>query len=220
MATPTTNLAAEVSARFRAVNGDHPMTAADDAYVNRTHVTLDELCADRTETAADVRAHMLAERLPLPSYLRTDGTEMVPADYFRLADEAGGVAPLPTWFARHWTDSAHAAAEWRAYVDGQYVCLRAVTPRAMQHKDELADAITDHLAHPADTQDWRDRLHTLVDELDALLAEFTAYDRLRFGGPVSRDRFVDDIRAAHPRSPRGQQGQPLDGLGDQPSLCR
>jgi hypothetical protein len=220
MATPTTNLAAAVSARFRAINGDHPMTEADDAYVNRTHITLDELCADRTETADDVRADMLAERLPLPSYLRTDGTEMVPTDYFRLADEAGGVEPLPTWFARHWTDSTHAAAEWRAYVDGQYVCLRAVTPAAMHRKDDLADAITDHLAHQQDTREWLDRLHTLVDELDALLAEFTGYDRLRFGGPVSRDRFVDDIRAAYPRSFSGQQGQPFDGFRDQSSLCR
>jgi hypothetical protein len=199
MATPTTNLAADVSARFRAINGDHPMTEADDAYVARTHVTLDELCADRTETADDVRADMLAERLPLPSYLRTDGTEMVPADYFRLADEAGGVDELPAWFARHWTDSAHAAAEWRAYLDGQYVCLRAVTPPAMQRKDELTDAITDQLARPADSS-WRDRLHELVDELDGLLAEFTDYDRLRFGGPVSRDRFVTDVRATYPRS--------------------
>jgi hypothetical protein len=195
-----TNLAAAVSARFHAVNGDHVITGVDDLCVNRTHVTLDQLCANRPETPDDVRAHMLAERLPLPSYLRTDGTEMVPADYFRLADEAGGIDALPSWFARHWTDSAHAAAEWRAYLAGQYVCLRDITPPAMQRKDELTDAITDHLAHPVDTPQWLDRLHTLVDELDGLLAEFTDYDRLRFGGPVSRDRFVTDVRAAHPRS--------------------
>ncbi|HEX9337577.1 MAG TPA: DUF6058 family natural product biosynthesis protein [Pseudonocardiaceae bacterium] len=208
MATPTTNLEADVSARFRAVNGDHPMTEADDAYVNRTHVTLDELCADRTETADDVRADMLAQRLPLPSYLRTDGTEMVPVDYFRLADEAGGVEELPTWFARHWTDRAHAAAEWRAYLDGQYVCLRAITPAAMQRKDELTDAITDHMAQPRDTPSWPDRLNALVDELDGLLAEFTDYDRLRFGGPVSRDRFVTDIRASRPDSFSGTRCGP------------
>jgi hypothetical protein len=208
MAMPTTNLAADVSARFRAVNGDHPMTEADDAYVNRTHVTLDEVCADRTETVDDVRADMLAQRLPLPSYLRTDGTEMVPADYFRLADEAGGVDELPAWFARHWTDSAHAAEEWRAYLDGRYVCLRAVTPQAMQRKDELLDAITDQLAQPRDTPSWRDRLDALVDELDGLLAEFTGYDRLRFGGPVSRDVFVTDIRAARPDSFGGRRRGP------------
>jgi hypothetical protein len=206
MAKPMTNLAADTAARFRAVNGDHPMTGTDDAYVDRTYVTLARLCADRAETPDDVRADMLARLLPMTSYLRTDGTEMVPGDYFRLADEAGGVEALPAWFTGHWTDSTHAAAEWQAYLDGHYVCLRAVTPTAMRRKDELTDAIKAQLARPTDTRTWQDQLHTLVDELDALLAEFTDYDRLRFGGPVSRDRFVTDVRAAFP-------GNPEPGLG-------
>ena len=75
----------------------------------------------------------------------------------------------------------------------------------MQRKDELTDAITDHLAQPRDT---RDRLDALVDELDGLLAEFTDYDRLRFGGPVSRDRFVTDIRASRPDSFSGGRCAP------------
>jgi hypothetical protein len=32
--------------------------------------------------------------LPRPSYVLDDGTEMFPRDYFRLADEAGGIEPL------------------------------------------------------------------------------------------------------------------------------
>jgi hypothetical protein len=33
--------------------------------------------------------------LPRPSYVLDDGSEMFPADYFRLADDAGGPAALP-----------------------------------------------------------------------------------------------------------------------------
>ncbi|MFC4090091.1 MULTISPECIES: DUF6058 family natural product biosynthesis protein [Micromonospora] len=43
------------------------------------------------------------------------------------------------------------------------------------------------------------RLHALVDELDALEPAFTGYDRLRFGGPTSRDSCVDAVRARYPR---------------------
>jgi hypothetical protein len=60
------------------------------------------------------------------------------------------------------------------YLSGQYVCLTETTPQL---------------------------LHTLVDELDAQTAEFTAYDRLRFGGPVSRDTLINDVRMACPRQP-------------------
>jgi hypothetical protein len=40
-----------------------------------------------------------------------------------------------------------------------------------------------------------ERLQVLVDELDALEPKFTAYDRLRFGGPTSRDTCIDAIPA-------------------------
>ncbi|MEU5663220.1 DUF6058 family natural product biosynthesis protein [Streptomyces longwoodensis] len=43
-----------------------------------------------------------------------------------------------------------------------------------------------------------ERFHTLVDELDILERSFTAYDRLRFGGPTSRDTCIDAVRARFP----------------------
>jgi Family of unknown function (DUF6058) len=43
-----------------------------------------------------------------------------------------------------------------------------------------------------------ERLRTAVDELDALLRPFAPYDRIRFGGPVSRDRYVTALRARFP----------------------
>ncbi|MFF8929785.1 DUF6058 family natural product biosynthesis protein [Streptomyces longwoodensis] len=44
-----------------------------------------------------------------------------------------------------------------------------------------------------------ERLHTLADELDTLEPAFTPYDRLRFGGPTSRDTCIDAVRARFPR---------------------
>src|SRR5438874_1877354 len=102
-------LAVQVAEKYLEVNGRHPMTAADDAYVERFFVTLDELCVGRELTADQVRAHMLAGRLPLPSYLRSDGVEMVPPDLLDLAERAGGIDRLPAWFRSMWADPARAA---------------------------------------------------------------------------------------------------------------
>ncbi|MES9609845.1 DUF6058 family natural product biosynthesis protein [Actinomadura sp. NPDC000929] len=193
-------LKARLAARFREVNGDHPMTAADDAYVTAWFTDLDDLCRDTGRDADEVRRLMLAGRLPLPGYLRSDGAQMVPPDLFDLAGQAGGIDALRGWFLSHWDDPGTAEAEWAAYLDGQYVCLRSVTPQNIQYKDALVSAIGAAPAEPdAGTPAWTRRLHALVDELDALEPPFTAYDRLRFAGPVSRDRCVDAVRARYPR---------------------
>ncbi|MFE9693529.1 DUF6058 family natural product biosynthesis protein [Micromonospora sp. NPDC005806] len=189
-----------VAERFREVNGVHPMTAADDAYVSAQFVVLDELCAVTGWDPDGVRRLMLDRRLPLPGYLRSDGAEMVPADLFALAERAGGVARLAEWFVGCWADPARGAAEWDAYLSGRYVCLRSVTPETIRRKDELTAAIRAAPAEPdAGSAAWLDRLHALVDELDVLEPAFTGYDRLRFGGPTSRDTCVDAVRARWPR---------------------
>ncbi|HEY1175133.1 MAG TPA: hypothetical protein VGF17_03170 [Phytomonospora sp.] len=55
-----------VAEYFIARNGVHPLTPADDAYVTEYFATLDEVTAGRRETADELRAHILAGRLPLP----------------------------------------------------------------------------------------------------------------------------------------------------------
>ncbi|WP_333776167.1 DUF6058 family natural product biosynthesis protein [Streptomyces sp. IBSBF 3136] len=198
---PETDLKQQLMERFREVNGDHPMTDADDAYVSAQFVALDELCAVHDRETDTVRQLMLEQRLPLPGYLRSDGAEMVPADLFALADEAGGTAQLETWFTAHWADPLIAKTEWNSYLSGQYVCLHKVTPATIQRKDHLTAAITAATANEpqAASAQWLERLHALVDELDSLEPAFTAYDRLRFGGPTSRDTCIDAIRARYPR---------------------
>ncbi|ADB29484.1 hypothetical protein Kfla_0360 [Kribbella flavida DSM 17836] len=171
--------------RYLEINGDHPMTAEDDAYVTRQFRVLDELCAEQGRDADEVRRLMLAEKLPMPGYLRSDGAEMVPADLFALADQA---EDLRAWFVAQWADVAEGTEEWGAYLSGQYVCLHSVTPATIQRKGQLIEAIKS-ATDPAE-------LKSLVDELDALEPEFTAYDRLRFGGPVSRDVYITPFRSA------------------------
>jgi hypothetical protein len=132
----------QLASRFREVNGGHPMTPADDAYVTAQFVALDDLCAAHGRDPDETRRLMLAQRLPLPAYLRSDGAEMVPADLFALAEQAGGIDRLQTWFTAHWADPAVGRQEWDSYLSGQYVCLRSVTPASIQRKDYLTAAIS------------------------------------------------------------------------------
>jgi hypothetical protein len=174
-----------VRRRYVEINGTHPMTAADDAYVTRQFRVLSELCQETRHDLDEVRSWMLAGRLPMPSYLRSDGAEMVPANLFEPADKVG-LEHLHEWFVAQWSDPAKGQEEWEAYLSGQYVCLHSVTPATIQRKDQLIRAI-DRTTDPVD-------LKPLVDELDALEPEFTGYDRLRFGGPVSRDTHITAVR--------------------------
>jgi len=197
-------LESAVAARFVATNGDHPMTPDDDAYVSEWFTPLEELAAETGQTADELRQLVLSNRLPLPSYIRSDGAQMVPHDLLELPRRAGGFNQLPEHFAAQFADPVKAVGEWVGYLNGHYVCLRSVSPENMKRKDELVEAIETQLARPEpDSTPWLERLHALVDELDELEPPFAPYDRLRFGGPVSRDRLITDVRerfARHGRS--------------------
>jgi uncharacterized protein DUF6058 len=153
------------------------LTPEDVAYITANFVPLtDEI----------VRAHVAAGRLPGPAYVMDDGTEMVAPDHLALVERAGGIDALRDWF------EARAPGEWDDYISGEYaVCLRAVTPEAIVRKGELIDRIEALLAHGEPSAE----LAAAVDELDALLRPFAPCDRIRFGGPVSRDRHVTAVRA-------------------------
>ena len=186
---------AQVLEQYVAVNGDHPMTEADDAYVREHFVA----------ATPDALAHMREGRLPLPSYVLADGTPMVPAAHGGLAELAGGVDALHDWFLTFWPDDpATGEAEWTHYLSGRCVCLREVTPVRMKQKSarvaEATDAVERLRRDPHDPV-ARGMLGEAVDGvigvlgLDSLLLPMTAYDRLRFGGPTVRDTWVDVPRA-------------------------
>jgi len=189
-----------VATRFYAVNGTHPMTPEDDVYVSEWYVELEALAEMAGIPAFELRRLMLADRLPLPSYIRSDGAQMVARDLLELPRRAGGYEHLPEWFGRQFPSGSDAIREWDGYLRGHYVCLRDVLPETIQRKDYLVKAITAALGNPeADNDDWLQSLHRLVDELDELEPPFTAYDRLRFRGPVSRDTCINAVRARFPR---------------------
>ncbi|HYJ27647.1 MAG TPA: GNAT family N-acetyltransferase [Nocardioides sp.] len=181
--------------RYVAVNGDHPMTAADDAYVREGFVPA-------TPEAMEL---MLEGRLPLPSYVLSDGTPMVTATHGEAAELAGGVDRLHDWFVAFWPDDpATAEQEWVHYLSGQYVCLHEVTPVRIKQKAERvaeAAAAVDLLRRDPHDPVARGMLGEAVDGvlavpgLDSLLRPMTSYDRLRFGGPTVRETWVDGPRA-------------------------
>jgi len=194
-------LRSAVESRFYAVNGIHPMTAEDDSYVTEWYIPLESLAQRAGVDASELRRLMLANRLPLPSYIRSDGAQMVARDLLELPRRAGGYEQLPEWFGQQFESGRDAIREWDGYLRGHYVCLRDVLPETMQRKDQLVKAITATIAKPEpQNDDWLESLHRLVDELDNLEPPFTAYDRLRFAGPISRDTCIDAVRARFPRS--------------------
>jgi Family of unknown function (DUF6058) len=184
------------------------LSAADVEYIRGGFVELDELCSRHARDPLAVRAEIDAGLLPRPSYVLDDGVEMVPADYFGLADQAGGVDRLREAFLRRYALAAAAEPEplaapeeeWQAYLSGEYgVCLREVTPENIVRKSALVERIEAMLAAPDPRHpDWAGRLRGAVEELDALEREFAAFDRIRFGGPSSRDRLITGARNRYP----------------------
>jgi uncharacterized protein DUF6058 len=184
------------------------LTEADIEYIRAGFVPLEELCDKHGEDTFAVRAQIESGRLPKPSYVLDDGTEMMPSDYFDLVDEAGGIDGLHDDFVARYTAAARAEPEplleaedeWAAYLSGEYgVCLRTVMPENIARKSALAERVDRLLARPhLDDTDWGNSVRAAVDELDALERDFAPYDRIRFGGPVSHDRLVDGARKRYP----------------------
>lgn len=180
--------------RYREVNGEHPMSEADEAYV-REHFA---------RASVDQLADIAAGRLPLPGYLLIDGTPMV-ADVSESIDAAGGIEHLHDWFVEFWPDDpATAESEWGYFLSGQYVCLHKLNPISIRRKTAMVEQA--RLAVDALRDDPRDELAQgslgeAVDGglgimgLDKLLLPMTGYDRRRFGGPSVRDVWVDAVRA-------------------------
>jgi len=181
----------QVRERFQHVNGDHPMSPEDDAYVRAHFVEVPD-----PDATLD---RMVAGELPLPSYLLADGTPMVPADYLDPIDWAGGLDRLRAWFVDHWPVDEQDVAdeEWVAYLSGQYVCLGSVTPLTIRRKAVLVEQVEAAVAaleqEPRDTN-ARGSLGEAISKLDALELPMTGYDRLRFAGPLSREVWIDEPR--------------------------
>jgi hypothetical protein len=182
------------------------LSEADVAYVRSNYFTLEELCGGREAGPDEVRELIASGSLPAPSYVLPDGTEMFPADYFVLVDQAGGPDALRREFERR-----HRAAcgnpdeleeDWCGYMDGTYgICLRQLAPETIVRKTQLVDSLTALLAEPQpDDAEWRAQVRREVWELDAIEREFSPdYDRSdRFERLPSRDLLVTAARERFP----------------------
>jgi hypothetical protein len=185
-------------------------TDADRAYLRAEFRTLEAICAEREESPDEVRRLIAERRLPQPSYVLDDGTELVPPDYFVLVDAAGGVARLKDEYRRQYRaaleengldfDAALYERRWESYLDGiSGICMRRVIPETIVRKRMLIDAIEELLADPRPHDDrWAAALRSHVDELDSIEKPFAPeYDRARF--VPTRDTYIRDVRRAYPR---------------------
>ncbi|MFL5840022.1 MAG: DUF6058 family natural product biosynthesis protein [Thermoleophilaceae bacterium] len=143
--------------------------------------------------------------LPQATYVLPDGTPMVPGDHAALLDEVGGdpdavAARFRERFLASGGNPGAAEEEYTAWLSGEYgACLHHTTPEAIVAKDALMTGITALLARPLPTDDrWRAALRGAVDALDALERPFARHDRVRFGGPSSRDRLIVATRERFP----------------------
>jgi hypothetical protein len=186
-----------------------PLGEADLRYIRAAYVGLAQAC-DARRSLDEVRLHIRQHRLPAPSYVLEDGTEMVPTDYFELLDEAGDVDTLRVHFVDRYERAARASgavptadaigAEWDGYIDGAYgICLKRVSPESIFEKESLVGSIEGLLREPAvGSAGWCADLRARVARLDVLVREFAPCDRARFGGTVSRDRLITSARARYP----------------------
>ncbi len=181
------------------------LSDTDVDYIRQNYFTLEQLCAGRPDEPAAVRELIRARLLPAPSYILDNGTEMLPADYFVLVDQAGGPAELRRHFVARYRaasgDPAELDEEWDGYLSGLYgVCLRQVMPETIVRKSQLVASLSELLGQPRpENPAWRARLRREVWELDQLEREFSPdYDRHRFPEPPSRDRLITAARERYP----------------------
>jgi hypothetical protein len=184
---------------------------ADLAYLSSEFRTLEEICAGRAETPDEVRRLIAERRLPQPPYVLDDGTELVPPDYFALADAAGSLDGVRDEFERRYRTGLERYGlsfdldlferHWEGYLDGTpAICMRDVTPETVIRKRLLIDEIERLTGDPRpDDADWQSSLRHAVDELDGLEKPFAPdYDRARF--VPTRDTYVRDVREAYPQA--------------------
>jgi Family of unknown function (DUF6058) len=180
----------------------------DVAYVTSGFVELAELCRSRGRGVDEVRGWIDDGLVPKPTYVLPDGRLLVPGDLLDLVDDAGGIENGRAEFVRRLAQAADAARsahdpdeEWNAYLSGEYgACLKHVSPETIVEKTSLMRWIEELLASPRpEAEDWIAALKRSVDCLDELERPFAPhYDRLRFGGPSSRDRLITAVRERYP----------------------
>jgi hypothetical protein len=205
-----------------------PLSERDLRYIRTRFVPLRRISAKSGLLERDLRAWRTAGRFPLPAYVTPEGTEWYPPALGPLVRRCLSLhVDLRSLFVREFTtalaglrlaepalhqsflqdveavgrdDRAVAESYWEVYRGGLYgVCLRVPWVPGIVQKGRLMLAI-DELTREARPEDptWGRRLRKLVESMDSTEMPFAEWDRVRFGGPVSRDRYVTEMRRRFP----------------------
>jgi hypothetical protein len=226
----------------------------DERYIRRSFVSLDELARRCQMTSVELRSWQASGRFPYPTYVSADGSEwycpayavmvrrarsrqldlkaLFVVDFDRqlrtlqrrepeivrlLQIDSGGEDASP---------EAVIESHWESFLSGQFgACLKVPWVNCMIHKVRLMHRIDLLVADPrTENVAWRAQLRASVNALDRLEQPFAEWDRIRFGGPVTRDTRIVATRRRFPgvfgskvKDPVRTQGDPPSATGPEPS---
>jgi predicted DNA-binding transcriptional regulator AlpA len=222
------------------------LSAEDDLYIRSHFVNLTEIARLCGFSVEEVRKRQSQGEFPRPTYTTSDGVEWYPRGYavpVRRADATGtslralffqdfrrlsAQKPEETPGEDGSVSDSHIdqqiLEEWKGYLSGEYgACLKVPWIPCILQKGGLMARIDALLAQPKpESWEWAIELRQAVNALDRLEQPFAHLDRIRFGGPVSRDRYIAAVRARFPQVFSGRQGPsepPTEGserLGSNP----
>ncbi len=175
----------------------------DRDYIEENFRRLPLLCDAWGIDVTTAQKEIETQTLPRATYV-LDGIDFFPDDYFAFPlayaaperKDAFTTRLRAAMRGRALGDDVFCEEAWDGYISGGFgVCLRIVLPETIVQKAILMETIEAALEAPlpGDPQ-WRANLTRAVDALDTLERPFAKSDRERFGGPVSRDRYVTTPR--------------------------
>ena len=191
-------------------------------YITKNLLTMDEIIERSKVSSSKITEWMERGEFPEPTYVTSNGKRWYPRYIVILIQRSNenGTSPKDEFindakkvidksklvyrFGRvEETNDSDDELEkmWTDFRSGLYgACLRVPDPKNILSKGELISKIQKMLEKPdLSNASWCGSLEKCVNELDKVEAEFTSYDRVRFGGQVSRDIFVTDVKKKYPQ---------------------
>ena len=191
-------------------------------YITKNLLTMDEIIERSKVSSSKITEWIERGEFPEPTYVTSNGKRWYPRYIVILIQRSNenGTSPKDEFindakkvidksklvyrFGRvEETNDSDDELEkmWTDFRFGLYgACLRVPDPKNILSKGELISKIQKLLEKPDPSNaSWCDSLEKCVNELDKVEAEFTSYDRVRFGGQVSRDIFVTDVKKKYPQ---------------------
>jgi hypothetical protein len=193
---------------------EYVLSQRDEDYIRSQFIETGELSSRLAVEKEQLLREISEGRFPKPTY-STDEGDFFPPYYVNVMKAASrNVQDLREYFlvnarkllrvemknrANTVTDQEledEVEQMWFDFLSGEYgACLIKPEPASIIKKDHLLHEIDEMLAHPRETDmEWRNKLCTMVSELDRIEAAFAEYDRIRFNSPTSRDMHIDSLR--------------------------